>query len=147
MLKGIPKIISPELLRVLSEMGHSDCVTIGDGNFPGESMGENAIVIHMEGHGVPEILDAILTLMPLDSYVKHPVTLMQVTPGDPVETPIWETYKEIVAKHEPQLEDPIENMERFAFYDKVRTTYCVIQSSEAALYANIILQKGVIAPD
>ena len=147
MLKGIPKIISPELLRVLSEMGHSDCVTIGDGNFPGESMGENAIVIHMEGHGVPEILDAILTLMPLDSYVKHPVTLMQVTPGDPVETPIWETYREIVAKHEPQLEDPIENMERFAFYDKVRSTYCVIQSSEAALYANIILQKGVIAPD
>lgn len=145
MLKGIPKILSPELLRVLSEMGHSDCITIGDGNFPGESMGENAIVIHMEGHSVPEILDAILTVMPLDAYVPKPVTLMEVMPGDPVKTPIWDTYREIIAKHEPQMKDPIENMERFAFYDKVRTTYCVIQTSEAALYANVILQKGVIA--
>ncbi len=145
MLKGIPNIISPELLHVLSEMGHSDCITIGDGNFPGESMGVNSIVIHMEGHGVPEILDAILTLMPLDHHTPKPVTLMQVMPGDKVETPIWDRFREIVAQHEPDLVDPIENMERFAFYDKVRTTYCVIQSSEAALYANIILQKGVIA--
>lgn len=145
MLKRIPKILSPELLRVLSEMGHSDCITIGDGNFPGETMGANGIVIHMEGHGVPEILDAILTLMPLDSYVPKPVTLMQVTPGDPVATPIWDEYREIVAKHEPNLDDPVEEMERFAFYDKVKSSYCVIQTSEAALYANVILQKGVIA--
>lgn len=108
-------------------------------------MGANGIVIHMEGHGVPEILDAILTLMPLDSYVPKPVTLMQVTPGDPVATPIWDEYREIVAKHEPNLDDPVEEMERFAFYDKVKSAYCVIQTSEAALYANVILQKGVIA--
>lgn len=144
MLKGIPKILSPELLKVLAEMGHSDCISIGDGNFPAESMGRNAIVLHMEGHGVAEILDAILTVFPLDRYVKKPVSLMQVVPGDPVETPIFDVYRSIIKKHEPDLADPIEELERFAFYDKVRTTYCVIQTSEAALYANIILQKGVV---
>ena len=67
MLKGIPKILSPELLMVLAEMGHSDRLVIGDGNFPAESMGKDAIVIRMDGHGVPEILDAILQVFPLDT--------------------------------------------------------------------------------
>ena len=69
MLKGIPKILSPELLKVLAEMGHSDRLVISDGNFPAESMGKDAIVIRCDGHGVPEILDAILQVFPLDSYV------------------------------------------------------------------------------
>ena len=99
MLKGIPKILSPELLKVLCEMGHSDRLVIADGNFPVESMGKNAITIRCDGHGVPEILDAILKLFPLDTYVEHPVNLMEVMPGDNVETPIWDTYKEIVAKY------------------------------------------------
>lgn len=97
MLKGIPEILSPELLKVLCEMGHSDRLVIADGNFPVESMGKNAITIRCDGHGVPEILDAILKLFPLDTYVEHPVNLMEVMPGDNVETPIWDTYKEIVA--------------------------------------------------
>lgn len=100
MLKGIPKILSPELLKVLCEMGHSDRLVIGDGNFPAESMGKNAIVIHCDGHGVPELLDAILQVFPLDTYVEKPVNLMAVAPGDTVETPIWDTYKEIVAKYD-----------------------------------------------
>ena len=95
MLKKIPKILSPELLKVLCEMGHSDRIVIADGNFPAESMGKNAIVIRMDGHGIPEILDAILELFPLDTYVDHPVNLMQVMPGDTVETPIWDTYQDI----------------------------------------------------
>ena len=99
MLKGIPEILSPELLKVLCEMGHSDRLVIADGNFPVESMGKNAITIRCDGHGVPEILDAILKLFPLDTYVEHPVNLMEVMPGDNVETPIWDTYKEIVAKY------------------------------------------------
>ena len=94
MLKGIPEILSPELLKVLCEMGHSDRLVIADGNFPVESMGKNAITIRCDGHGVPEILDAILKLFPLDTYVEHPVNLMEVMPGDNVETPIWDTYKE-----------------------------------------------------
>ena len=81
MLKGIPEILSPELLKVLCEMGHSDRLVIADGNFPVESMGKNAITIRCDGHGVPEILDAILKLFPLDTYVEHPVNLMEVMPG------------------------------------------------------------------
>ena len=90
MLKGIPKILSPELLKVLCEMGHSDRLVISDGNFPAESMGKDAIVIRCDGHGVPELLDAILEVFPLDTYVEHPVNLMEVMPGDDVETPIRE---------------------------------------------------------
>ena len=100
MLKGIPEILSPQLLKVLCEMGHSDRIVIADGNFPVESMGKDAIVVRCDGHGVPELLDAILTVIPLDSYVEKPVTLMEVMPGDPVKTPIWDTYKEIVSKHD-----------------------------------------------
>ena len=98
MLKGIPEILSPELLKVLCEMGHSDRLVIADGNFPVESMGKNAITIRCDGHGVPEILEAILKVFPLDTYVEHPVNLMEVMPGDDVETPIWDTYKEIIRK-------------------------------------------------
>ena len=93
MLKGIPKIISPELLKVLCEMGHSDRLVIADGNFPAESMGKNAIVIRCDGHSATDVLDAILTLFPLDTYVEKPVNLMQVMPGDKVETPIWDELR------------------------------------------------------
>ena len=96
MLKGIPKILSPELLKVLCEMGHADRIVISDGNFPAESMGKDAIVIRLDGHGVPEVLDAILQVFPLDTYVDHPVNLMEVMKGDPVETPIWDTYSDII---------------------------------------------------
>lgn len=144
MLKGIPQILSPELLKVLCEMGHSDKLIIADGNFPAESMGKNAVVIRCDGHGVPEVLEAILKLFPLDSYVKHPVNLMEVMPGDPVETPIWDTYKNIVSKYDERGEMAVGNIERFAFYDQSREAYLIIATSEKALYANIMLQKGVI---
>lgn len=144
MLKGIPKIISPELLKVLNEMGHSDRIVIGDGNFPAQSMGKNAIVIRCDGHNVPELLDAILKLFPLDSYVPHPVSLMQVMPGDPVETPIWNTYEEIVAKYDPRGKEAIGQIERFAFYEEAKKAYAIIATGESALYANVMLQKGVV---
>ena len=97
MLKGIPKILSPELLKVLCEMGHSDRLVIADGNFPAESMGKDAIVIRMDGHGACDVLEAILKVFPLDTYVEKPVNLMEVMPGDNVETPIWDEYTRIVA--------------------------------------------------
>ena len=93
MLKGIPKILSPELLKVLCEMGHGDRLVLADGNFPSESIGKNAKVIRMDGHGTVELLKAILELFPLDTYVEQPVQLMEVIPGDPGETPIWEEYR------------------------------------------------------
>ena len=144
MLKGIPPILSPQLLKVLREMGHSDRLVIADGNFPVESMGKEAIVIRCDGHGVPELLDAILQVFPLDTYVEKPVSLMAVVPGDPVETPIWETFKEIVAKHDERGNGIVGEIERFAFYDATKTAYAVIATSEGALYANIMLQKGVV---
>ena len=144
MLKGIPQILSPELLKVLCEMGHSDRLVISDGNFPAESMGKNAIVIRCDGHGVPELLDAILQVFPLDTYVEHPVNLMQVMHGDNVETPIWDTYREIIAKHDNRGAATVGNIERFAFYEEAKTAYAIIATSEKALYANIMLQKGVV---
>ncbi len=144
MLKGISPIISPELLKALCEMGHGDYLVIADGNFPSESVGKNAKVIRADGHGVPEILDAVLSLIPLDSYVEKPVALMELVPGDTCGTPvIWEKYKEILTKHEPENCE-IEMIERFAFYEKAKGAYLIIATGETAIYANILLQKGVV---
>lgn len=144
MLKGIPAILPPELLKVLCEMGHSDTLVIGDGNFPSETIGKNSIVIRMDGHSADEILDAILTLFPLDPYVKEPVHLMQVMKGDPVETPIWDTYKAIIKKQSDLGDEAVGYYERFRFYEEAKKAYAVIASGEKALYTNVILQKGVI---
>ena len=143
MLKGIPEIITPELLHVLAEMGHTDELTIGDGNFPGHTYGKR--VIRMDGHGVPEILDSILKLFPLDTYVDHPCTLMSVVKGDPVKTPIWDEYKQIVSKYDPRGAECFEEMDKWEFYKRVQEkSTVVIMTSERALYANIILKKGVV---
>ena len=88
MLKGIPSILSPELLKVLDEMGHSDEIVIADGNFPGASHAQR--LTRLDGHNVPEILNAVLQLFPLDRYVAAPVALMEVVKGDPVVPVIWE---------------------------------------------------------
>jgi len=144
MLKGIPQILSPELLKTLCEMGHSDTLVIADGNFPAESMGKNAKVIRCDGHGVPELLEAILKVFPLDSYVDKAVNLMEVMPGDPVETPIWDIYKKIVADYDDRGESTVGNIERFAFYEEAKKAYLIIATSEKALYANVLLQKGVV---
>lgn len=146
MLKGIPKILPPALLKVLAEMGHSDRLVIADGNFPCESMGKDCIVIRMDGHGVPEILDAILQVIPLDSYVEQPVTLMELMDSDKgrIQTPIWDTYKEIVAKYDDRGASAVGNIDRFKFYDEAKQVYCIIASGESAVYANVMLQKGVI---
>lgn len=144
MLKGIPKILSPELLKVLCEMGHSDRIVIADGNFPAQSMGKDAIVIRMDGHGACEILDAILQVFPLDTYVEKPVNLMQVMAGDHVKTPIWDEYEKIVAAHDERGGSAIGQIERFAFYEEAKKVYAIIATGESALYANVMLQKGVI---
>ncbi|MDO5417385.1 MAG: RbsD/FucU domain-containing protein [Lachnospiraceae bacterium] len=144
MLKGIPEILSPELLKVLCEMGHSDCLVIGDGNFPAETIGKDAKVIRCDGHGVPELLEAILKVFPLDTYVEKPVGLMEVVPGDPVETPIWDTYKNIIEKEDRRGAGSIRYIERFEFYRQARACCAVIATGEKALYANVILQKGVV---
>ena len=144
MLKGIPAILSPELLKVLCEMGHSDTIVIADGNFPSETIGKNSIVIRADGHGVPELLEAILQVFPLDTYVEKPVSLMQVMPGDNAETPIWDEYKKIVAKQDQRGDKAFAEVERFEFYERAKKAYAVIATGETAIYANIMLQKGVV---
>jgi L-fucose mutarotase len=141
MLKGIPKIISPELLKVLMEMGHGDELVIGDGNFPAEAIARR--IIRADGHNTPELLDAILKFFPLDQYDKAPVALMAVVPGDDVETPIWDEYRAVVTKYYPEAPEFI-HVERFAFYERAKQAYAVLATGESALYANIILKKGVV---
>ncbi len=140
MLKGIDPIISPELIKILMEMGHGDELCIGDGNFPAAANARR--LVRLDGHGVCEVLDAILQLYPLDSYVECPVKLMQVVPGDDVKPVIWDEYKRIIKEREGDRK--IEFVERFAFYEHARNCYAVVATGESALYANIILKKGVV---
>jgi L-fucose mutarotase len=142
MLKGIPTVISPELMKALMEMGHGDEIVISDGNFPATSCAKN-ILVRCDGHNVPEVLEAILKFLPLDTYSEKPVTLMAVVPGDPVVPVIWEDYKKIIKENENR-EVQIELVERFEFYERAKKAYAIVATSEGAQYANIILRKGVI---
>ncbi len=138
MLKGIPKILSPELVKILMEMGHGDEIVLGDGNFPGQGLNQRCV--RCDGHGTSEILEAVLKLLPLDTYQK-PVYLMQKTPGDTVETPIWDKYAEII---KPYTDEKMVEIERFEFYERAKKAYAVVMTGEEALYANIILKKAVV---
>ncbi len=141
MLKGISNVISPELLKILMEMGHGDELVIGDGNFPAASMAQR--LVRADGLGVPLLLEGILQLFPLDQYVEKPVALMQVVPGDTYKPTIWQEYQDIVTRHEEGFTG-FDLVERFAFYERAKKAYAILATSEAALYANIILKKGVV---
>jgi L-fucose mutarotase len=142
MLKNIPSILSPDLLKVLMEMGHGDEIVIADGNFPAASLAQR--LIRLDGHGASGVLEAVLRLMPLDIYVEKPAALMQVVAGDTVETPIWDEYGSII-KTSGEKFDGFEFVDRFDFYDRAKKAYAVVATGEKALYANIILKKGVVA--
>lgn len=143
MLKGINPILSPELVKVLMEMGHGDEIVISDGNFPGAAMAQR--LVRADGHGCCELVDAILEHLPLDTYSEKQVVLMDLVPGDNYEPVIWDEYKKIVAKHDKDAK--FENMERFAYYERAKRAFAVVQTSETAIYANIILKKGVVKPE
>jgi L-fucose mutarotase len=141
-LKHIPPILSPELLHVLAEMGHGDEIVLGDGNFPAAGIARR--LIRADGHSTPALLDAILTLFPLDTYVECPVALMDNgEPGNP--PPIWQEYSRIILAREGDRQ--VELVERFAFYERARHAFAVVATGEGALYANILLKKGVVAPE
>jgi L-fucose mutarotase len=143
MLKNIPPILSPELLKILMEMGHGDEIVLADGNFPAASVARR--LVRSDGHGVPEVLEAMLRFLPLDQYVDQPVALMAVVPGDKTKPIIWKTYRSIIASSGERFSD-FEFVERFAFYERAQKAYAVMATSESALYANVILKKGVIQP-
>lgn len=144
MLKGISPIISPDLLKALAEMGHGDELVIADGNFPCNSVGKDAVVVRADGHGVPEVLEAVLNLIPLDTYTAEPVALMEVVKGDACERPqIWDTYDNILEKYESG-NHKTQFVERFDFYERAKKAYLIIATGEKAIYANILLKKGVV---
>ncbi len=141
MLKGIPSIISPQLLKALMEMGHGDEIVIADGNFPAASVAQR--LIRSDGNNIPELLEGILTFFPLDTFVDHPAALMAVVPGDTYIPVIWDEYRKIIGQHDETFTD-FELIERFAFYDRAEKAYAVIATSEMARYANVILKKGIV---
>jgi L-fucose mutarotase len=141
MLKGIPRIIPPELLKVLAEMGHGDDLVLADANFPAASVARH--LVRCDGSSGPALLDAILRLFPLDTFVGHPVALMAVVPGDDYQPAIWDDYRAVIARYEPACAD-FELIERFAFYERARGACAIVASGEMARYANIILKKGIV---
>jgi L-fucose mutarotase len=141
MLKGIPNLLSPELLKILMEMGHGDELVIADGNFPAASHAQR--LVRCDGNEAVPLLEAILQLFPLDTFVKQPAALMAVVPGDNYTPEIWPVYKNSIQQHDP-LFPGFEMMERQAFYDRARKAYAIVATGEAARYANVILKKGIL---
>lgn len=141
MLIGIPSILSPDLLKTLMEMGHGDEIVLADANFPAASCARR--LIRADGHPIPDLLNAILTVMPLDQYADRPVLLMEKVAGDTVETPIWATYGTIIAER-ADADIAVGLLERFAFYERARAAYAIVATGERAQYGNVILKKGVI---
>ena len=142
MLKGISKILSPELLKILCEMGHGDEIVIADANFPSHTLGKR--VIRADGISGTDMLDAVLSVFPLDTYSDPNLILMQLMDCDvgKVNPEIWEEYKKIANANDKNVK--IQNIDRFDFYDKAKEAYAVIATGEKAIYANVILKKGVI---
>ena len=142
MLKGIPKVLSPDLLKTLSEMGHTDTIVLGDANFTGENFARqsNCMMLRADGIGAVRLLDAILEVIPLDEDDPNPVMLMACDKD--LEITIWDEYMKTVKKHYPEA--GVGFYERQEFYANAKKAYCIVQTGEEAIYANIIIKKGVI---
>ena len=140
MLKGIPDILPPDLLKILMEMGHGDTIVISDGNFPAAACAQR--LVRCDGHTVPDVLEAVLKLFPLDTY-SEPATLMSVVDGDGYKPQIWQTYHEML-KISGEVFDGFRFVDRFAFYEEAKQAYAIVSTGEKSLYANILLKKGVI---
>ncbi len=141
MLKGVPVRISPELMYTLMKMGHGDELVLADGNFPADSIARR--IVRADGLSVPDVLEAILQFFPLDTYVDAAAFVMQPVPGDPPKPPIWKKFKQLLDAGEGKSVD-LKPVERFAFYEQAKQAYAVVATSETALYANLILRKGVV---
>jgi L-fucose mutarotase len=139
MLKGISPCISPDLLKVLAEMGHGDEIVLADAHFPGHSM--NARVLRADGLGITTLVDGILPIFELDAYAP-PLAMMAAVPGDRLDPRVEAAYLKVIRKHVPGAKPP-ERVERFAFYERARRAFAVVMTGETAKYGNLILKKGV----
>lgn len=141
MLKKISSLLSPDLVKTLMEMGHGDEIVIADGNFPAASHAKR--LVRSDGLKIPELLEAVLELFPLDIYVESPVSLMKSAEEKSYIPEIWDKYKNILVNTNNEVID-IDFMERFDFYERSKSSFAIITTSEKSLYANILLKKGVI---
>ncbi|MCH8923829.1 MAG: L-fucose mutarotase [Planctomycetes bacterium] len=140
MLVGISPLLSPELLATLYRMGHGDEIVLADAHFPGESIGR--LVLRADGLSIADLLDAILPLLALDSYVDAPLVMMDAVEGDQLNPAVEAAYRQAVDRHWP-LQPPIARLERFAFYERAEAAFAIVMTGETAKYGNIILKKGV----
>jgi L-fucose mutarotase len=140
MLKGISPLISPELLKALCEMGHGDEIVLADAHFPAVAIGQR--VVRADGLLIADLLDAILPLFELDSYVDAPVIMMEVVPGDRADPAVEERYRATIRRHAPKIGPP-KKIERFAFYERARKAFAVVATGDTAKYGNVVLSKGV----
>ncbi len=140
MLKGISPLISPKLLETLSRMGHGDELILADAHFPGETFNKN--VLRSDGLRIPGLLEAILPLYELDSYVDHPLVMMAAVEGDTLDPEVEKSYLEAIRKTNPDVV-PIERIDRFDFYDRAKSAFAVVMTGETSKYGNILLKKGV----
>lgn len=143
MLKNIPPILGPDLLAILRAMGHGDEIAIVDANYPADSAGP--VLVRLDGASATDVLDAVLTVMPLDDFVEEAAICMQVVGDAGKREPVMDAFDAIIRQHEPAM--GLSSLERFAFYARVKTGYAIIQTGERRLYGNILLKKGVIRPD
>jgi len=141
MLIGISPVIGPDLLDALFRMGHGDEIVLADAFFPGDSM--NSRVIRADGNKIPALLDGILALMNLDSYVPHPVAMMAPVPGDSLDETVEKSFRDVIDRRWPGT-PAIERIERFAFYERAKMAFAVLMTGETVKYGNIILKKGVV---
>lgn len=140
MLKGISPLISPDLLEVMARMGHGDELVLADAHFPGESIGKR--VVRADGLRIAALLAAIMPLFELDTYVPHPVLMMEPVPGDTADPAVEAAYMAEIKKEMPDV-PPAKKLDRFAFYERAAKAYAVVMTGETAKYGNIILIKGV----
>src|SRR5260370_23769281 len=139
MLKGISKLIGPELLLILHQMGHGDEIVLADAHFPGHSLGSK--VLRADGISVRDLLDGILPLFELDSYAP-PLAMMEVVKGDPLDPAVEQDYMNVISKHAPGATAPI-RLERHAFYDRAKGAFAIVMTGELRKYGNLLLKKGV----
>jgi L-fucose mutarotase len=139
MLKGIAPCVSPDLLKILAEMGHGDEIVLADAHFPGHSV--NARVLRADGLGIATLVDGILPILELDSYAP-PLAMMAAVPGDKLDPKVEASYMKVIRKHVPSAKAP-ERVERFAFYERAKKAFAVVMTGETAKYGNLILKKGV----
>ncbi|KFC62093.1 L-fucose mutarotase [Devosia sp. LC5] len=142
MLKNIPPLLGPDLLGILRAMGHGDEIAIVDANYPADSAGP--VLVRLDGISATDVLDAVLTVMPLDDFVDQAAICMQVVGNEAKREPVMDAFEAIIKQHEPAM--GLGSLERFAFYDRVKTGYAIVQTGESRLYGNIILKKGIIRP-